>query len=143
MATYIKILKVCNIWSISSISRYLSSVHTDSCAKCCMYHDTALLVLKEWACSADSLIDKEWWHRICLQCRRPGSVSEGEDPLEKRRGWQPTPRFLPGESYRRRSPEGYSPRVHKSETRLSDQHFYHDMHWSIFTTMMIRNNPRL
>lgn len=61
----------------------------------------------------------------------------------KRREWQPTPRFLPGESYRWRSPEGYSPRVHKSRTRLSDQHFYHDMHWSIFTTMMIRNNPRL
>lgn len=79
MVTYIKILKVCHIWSISSISRYLSSVHTDSCAKCCMYHDTALLVLKEWACSADSLIDKEWWHRICLQCRRPGSVSEREE----------------------------------------------------------------
>ena len=38
----------------------------------------------------------------------------------RRRKWQPTPVFLPGESHGRRSLVGYSPRVTKSRTRLSD-----------------------
>ena len=37
-----------------------------------------------------------------------------------RRKWQPTPVFLPGESHGQRSLVGYSPRVSKSRTRLSD-----------------------
>ena len=37
-----------------------------------------------------------------------------------RRKWQPTPVFLPGESHGRRSLVGYSPRVTKSRTQLSD-----------------------
>ena len=37
-----------------------------------------------------------------------------------RRKWQPTPVFLPGESHGWRSLVGYSPRVAKSRTRLSD-----------------------
>ena len=37
-----------------------------------------------------------------------------------RRKWQPTPVFLPGESHGQRSLVGYSPRVAKSRTRLSD-----------------------
>ena len=37
-----------------------------------------------------------------------------------RRKWQPTPVFLPGESHGWRSLVGYSPRVAKSQTRLSD-----------------------
>ena len=37
-----------------------------------------------------------------------------------RRKWQPTPQFLPGESHGRRSLVGYSSRVAKSRTRLSD-----------------------
>ena len=37
-----------------------------------------------------------------------------------RRKWQPTPVFLPGESHEQRSLVGYSPRVAKSWTRLSD-----------------------
>ena len=37
-----------------------------------------------------------------------------------RRKWPPTPVFLPGESYRRRSLVVYSPQVTKSRTRLSD-----------------------
>ena len=37
-----------------------------------------------------------------------------------RRKWQPTPVFLPEESHGRRSLVGYSPRVAKSWTRLSD-----------------------
>ena len=41
-----------------------------------------------------------------------------EDPLEKK--WQPTPVFLPGESLGQRSLAGYSPRGHKSQTRLSN-----------------------
>ena len=36
------------------------------------------------------------------------------------RKWQPTPVFLPGESHGRRSLVGYSPRVAKSQTWLSD-----------------------
>ena len=37
-----------------------------------------------------------------------------------RRKWQPTPVFLPGESHGQRSLVGYSPRIAKSRTRLSD-----------------------
>ena len=40
-----------------------------------------------------------------------------------RRKWQPTPVFLPGESHGWRSLVGYSPRVAKSQTRLSDFSF--------------------
>ena len=38
----------------------------------------------------------------------------------RRRKWQPTPVFLPGESHGWRSFVGYSPWVAKSQTRLSD-----------------------
>ena len=41
-------------------------------------------------------------------------------PFPWRSKWQPTPVFLPGESHGRRSLVGYSPRVTKSRTRLSD-----------------------
>ena len=51
-----------------------------------------------------------WWlrrQRICLQCKTPGF-----DPWvgknRWRRAWQPTPVFLPGESYGQRSLVGYS-----------------------------------
>ena len=37
----------------------------------------------------------------------------------RRRKWQPTPVFLPGESHRQRSLAGYSPWGRKSRTRLS------------------------
>ena len=40
--------------------------------------------------------------------------------LPWRRKWQPTPVFLPGESHGWRSLVGYSPRVAKSRTQLSD-----------------------
>ena len=57
--------------------------------------------------------------RICLQHRRPRFDSwVGKIPW--RRKWQSTPVFLPGESYGQRSLVGYSPRGHKSQTRLSD-----------------------
>ena len=46
--------------------------------------------------------------RICLQCRRPGfGPCVGRIP--RRRAWQPTPVFLPGESHGQRSLAGYSP----------------------------------
>ena len=45
-----------------------------------------------------------------------------EDPWRKK--WQPTPVFLPGESHGQRSLMGYSPRVAKSRTRLSDFLFH-------------------
>ena len=41
-------------------------------------------------------------------------------PHPRRRKWQPTPVFLPGESHGWRSLVGYSPLVAKSRTRLSD-----------------------
>ena len=54
-----------------------------------------------------------------LQCRRPGFISwVGKIPW--RRKWPPTPVFLPGESQGQKSLAGYSPRVHKSQTQLSD-----------------------
>ena len=60
-----------------------------------------------------------WWlrrWRIHLQCRKPGfDLWVGKIP--QRRKWQPTPVFLPGESYAQRS------LVHgitKSKTQLND-----------------------
>ena len=38
----------------------------------------------------------------------------------RRRKWQPTPEFLPGESHRQRSLAGYSLWSHKSQTRVSN-----------------------
>ena len=50
--------------------------------------------------------------QLACQCRR-----RGFDPLAReiswRRAWQPTPVFLPGESYGQRSLVGYSPWGHK------------------------------
>ena len=59
------------------------------------------------------------WYRVRLQCRRPGfNVWIGNVP--GRRKWQSTPVFLPGKSHGWRSLAGYSPRVAKSRTQLSD-----------------------
>ena len=46
------------------------------------------------------------WYRICLQCRRPG-FDPWVGKIPWRRAWQPTPRFLPGESHGQRSLAGY------------------------------------
>ena len=55
----------------------------------------------------------------CIAGERPGF-----DPWVRkipwRRKWQPTPVFLPGESHGWRRLVGYSPRVAKGRTRLSD-----------------------
>ena len=54
------------------------------------------------------------------QCRRHGfDLGVGKIPWKRK--WQSTPVFLPGESHGQRSLAGYSPRGHKSWTRLSDQ----------------------
>ena len=53
------------------------------------------------------------------RCKRPG-FKPWVRKIPWTRKWQPTPVFLPGESYGRRSLVGYSPRVAKSRTRLSD-----------------------
>ena len=52
----------------------------------------------------------------------PGSMpGSGRSPrIVKRRKWQPTPVFLPGESHGQRSLAGYSPWGCKSWTRLID-----------------------
>ena len=54
-----------------------------------------------------------------LQCGRPG-FNPLVGRISWRRKWLPTPVFLPGKSYGRRSLVGYSPRVAKSQIRLSD-----------------------
>ena len=48
------------------------------------------------------------------------SVFPFSSHLQWRRKWQPTPGFLPGKSHGRRSLVGYSPRVAKSRTWLSN-----------------------
>ena len=73
-------------------------------------------------CLPSSLAGLPWWYRgesVCLQCGRPG-FHPWVGKIPWRRKWQPTPVFLPGESHGRRSLVGYSPRVAKSRTRLSD-----------------------
>ena len=49
---------------------------------------------------------------ICLQCRRPG-FNPWVRKIPRRREWQPTPVFLPGESHGQRNLVGYSPWSHK------------------------------
>ena len=69
------------------------------------------------------------------QCRRQ---KHGFEPWVRkspwRRKWQSTPVFLPGEPHGQRSLVGYSPRVSKGRTRLSDFTF-------TFTFLIQRNSP--
>ena len=68
-----------------------------------------------------SLVAQRLKHR--LQCRRPGfDPRVGRIPW--RRKWQPTPVFLPGESYGRRSLVGYSPRGSKESDTTEQLHFH-------------------
>ena len=63
-----------------------------------------------------------WWlrqRRICLQCRRL-RFSPWVGKIHWRRKWQPTPVLLPGDSHGQRNLVGYSPRVAKSRTHLSN-----------------------
>ena len=50
--------------------------------------------------------------RMCLQCGRPGFNSQIRK-IPRRKGWQFTPVFLPGESRGQRCLAGYSPWGHK------------------------------
>ena len=59
-------------------------------------------------------VTAEWCVLVTQLCPTVG----WEDPLEK--GKATTPVFLPRESHRQRSLMGYSPRVAKSWTQLSD-----------------------
>ena len=58
--------------------------------------------------------------RICLQCRRRG-FNPWVGKIPRRRAWQPTPVFLPGEPHGQRSLAGHSPGVAESDAteRLS------------------------
>ena len=48
------------------------------------------------------------WSRVCLQCRRP-EFDPWVRKIPWRKKWQPTPIFLPGESYGQRNLADYSP----------------------------------
>ena len=68
-----------------------------------------------------------WWlngKRICLQCRRHRFVPR-IGMIPRRRIWQPTPVFLPAESYGQRSLAGYSSWCHRvSDMTEATQHSY-------------------
>ena len=55
----------------------------------------------------------------CKEIEENNRMRETRD-LFWRRKWQPTPVFVSEESHGHRSLAGYSPRGHKSQTRLSD-----------------------
>ena len=59
-----------------------------------------------------------------------------------RRKWQPTPVFLPGESYGQRSLAGYSPRGHK-ELDMTEQHTrWHEFSlWASQVALVVKNLP--
>ena len=59
---------------------------------------------------------------ICLQCGRPG-FDPWVGKISQRRKWQPTPVFLPGESFGQRSLVGYSPLGHKESDTTERLHF--------------------
>ena len=62
-----------------------------------------------YGCRLDGSRGLPWW---LLQCRRPG-FDPWVGKIPWRRAWQPTPVFLPQESYGQRSLAGYSPWGHK------------------------------
>ena len=55
------------------------------------------------------------WQRICLQRGRP-EFNPWVRKIPWRRKWLPTPVFLPGKPQGHRSPEGYSPWSHMSQS---------------------------
>ena len=67
-------------------------------------------VIKSWTWLSDFTFTL-WWlrqSRICLQCRRC-SFDPWVEKIPWRRGWLPTPGFLPGGFHGQRSLLGYSP----------------------------------
>ena len=67
-----------------------------------------------------------------LQCRRP-RFDPWVRKIPWRRKWQPTPIFLPGESYEGRSLVGYSPWGHKQLDTTEHFHFHCQCHSIILT----------
>ena len=65
---------------------------------------------------------------LCPQCRR-----HGFDPWAGKIPWQPTPLFLPGESYGWRSLVGYSPQGRKEWETTERLHF----HFQVFSRIRI------
>ena len=57
--------------------------------------------------------------KVPLPCKRPG-FDYRVRKISRRKKWQPTPIFLPGQSLGQRGLAGHSPWGHKSWTRLSD-----------------------
>ena len=66
-----------------------------------------------------------WWLRgksIYPQCGRTG-FNPWVRKVPRRKKWQPTPVFLPGESHGQRSLVDYSPRCHKESDTTERLHF--------------------
>ena len=70
------------------------------------------------------------WQRICLQCRRP-RIDPWVGKIPWRRGWLHTPVILPGNFYRQRRLEGYSPWCHK------ESHMIEWLTLSLFTSLLV------
>ena len=70
--------------------------------------------------------------RICLQCRshRRCKFYPWVGKIPWRREWQPTPVFLPGESYGQRSLVGYSPWGHRELDTTEHACFKKRILWS-------------
>ena len=81
----------------------------------------------------DSLVAK-WW-RVHLQCRRHG-FCPWVRKIPWRRKWQPSPVFLPGESYGWRSLVGPSGRKRVRHNLATKQH------WHIYITNIYAPNIR-
>ena len=80
------------------------------------------LVLVQASCQGVSIVsDFPAANSKELACQSRGRERRKFDPwvwkIAWRRAWQPTPVFLPGESYGERSLVGYSPRGHKESDR--------------------------
>ena len=71
------------------------------------------------------------WERTCLPSRKPGFIPwVGKIPW--RRAWQPTPVFLPGESYGQGSLVGYRPWSQRVRHDWATKHTH--ISWSIKNT---------
>ena len=86
-------------------------------------------------------VQSQVWWKIRLQCRRPGfSPWTGKIPC--RREWQPTPKFLPGESHGQRNPAGYSPWGPKKSdmTKWLFHFFFLSIHLCVTGALKPRDN---